>query len=442
MNPYELIRRKRDGLALDPAELRDLLEAYGDGSLPDYQMSALLMAVFFQGLSADELDAMVDAILASGTVLDLSDVPGPKADKHSTGGVGDKVSLILAPLAAALGLRVPMMSGRGLGHTGGTLDKLESIPGFRTDLDLDRMRAQLADIGCVMIGPGEQIAPLDAALYALRDVTATVESIPLISASIMSKKIAEGSDALVLDLKRGEGGFIPELDRLLELGRAMIHIGADHGRRVSALVTAMDRPLGRAVGNALEVAEAVEVLHGGGPEDVRDVTVALAAEMLLLSDACADRTEGVRAARTALEAGSAAEVMARLVEAQGGDPSVVADPSVLPAAPLRREVAAPTDGLVRRVAARAIGQAAVALGAGRRKLKDRIDPAVGFEIIARPGSEVRAGDPLAIVHAASEDAADLAERALLDAFEIGPEPGPEPLPLISHRIDADGSHRL
>ena len=442
MNPYELIRRKRDGLALDPAELRSLLDAYADGSLPDYQMSALLMAVFFQGMSAEELDAMVDAILASGIVLDLSDVPGPKADKHSTGGVGDKVSLILAPLAAALGMRVPMMSGRGLGHTGGTLDKLESIPGFRTDLGLDRMRAQLADIGCVMFGAEEHIAPLDGALYALRDVTATIESIPLISASIMSKKIAEGADALVLDLKRGEGGFIPELDRLLELGRQMIQIGADHGRRVSGLVTAMDRPLGRAVGNALEVAETVEVLRGGGPEDVRDVTVALAAEMLLLSDACADRAEGARAARAALDDGSAAEVMERLVEAQGGDPRLVEDPSLLPTAPLRREVAAPADGRVRRVAARAIGQAAVALGAGRRKLNDRIDPGVGFEILARPGDDVRAGDTLAIVHAASEDGAALAERALLDAIEIGSEPGPPPLPLISHRIDADGTHRL
>ena len=440
MNAYELIRRKRDGLELDPAELRRLLDAYAAGDLPDYQMSALLMAVFFRGLSRSELDAMVDAILDSGTVLDLSDVAGPKADKHSTGGVGDKVSLVLAPLAAALGMRVPMMSGRGLGHTGGTLDKLESIPGFRTDIALERMRAQLREVGCAMIGAGDAIAPLDRALYALRDVTATVESIPLIAASIMSKKIAEGADALVLDLKRGAGGFIPELDRLLELGRTMIEIGSGHGTRVAALVTAMDRPLGSAVGNALEVAESLDVLRGEGPEDVRAVTVALAAEMLLLAGLAADRDDAARTAATALADGSAAAVMERLIAAQEGDARVVVDPARLPAAPVRRSVHAAAAGWVRAVHPREIGLAAVALGAGRTRIEDRVDPAVGFEILARPGGRVAAGDPLAVIHAASAEEAAAGERALRAAIDIGEEPGPDPLPLISHRIDAAGVH--
>jgi pyrimidine-nucleoside phosphorylase len=442
VNPYELIRRKRDGLALDPADLRRLLREYGAGTLPDYQMSAWLMAVYFRGMTREELDAMVGAILASGTVLDLSTIPGPKADKHSTGGVGDKVSLVLAPLAAALGLKVPMMSGRGLGHSGGTLDKLESIPGFRTDIGLDRMREQLAEIGCAMIGPSDAIAPLDRAIYALRDVTATVESVPLIAASIMSKKIAEGAESLVIDLKRGKGGFLPELDHLLELGRTMIEIGADHDRKVSALVTAMDRPLGVAVGNALEVKEALAVLHGDGPDDVREVTLALVAEMLVLAGSAGDRSEALRAAQGALDDGSAAETMERLIEAQGGDPAVVADPSSLPAAAVRREVPAPRAGWVRAVHARPIGQAAVALGAGRRTLEDRIHPGVGFEIHARPGARTAAGDVLAVVHAADRESADAAAVAVLDAIEIGDERGPEPLPLLSHRIDAAGVETL
>jgi pyrimidine-nucleoside phosphorylase len=405
-------------------------------------MSALLMAIYFRGLGREELAAMVDAILASGTVLDLSDVPGPKVDKHSTGGVGDKVSLVLAPLAAALGLKVPMMSGRGLGHTGGTLDKLESIPGFRTDLGPDRMRAQLADVGCAMIGASDEIAPLDRSLYALRDVTATVESVPLIAASIMSKKIAEGADALALDLKRGEGGFIPELDRLLELGRTMIAIGADHGRRVSALVTAMDRPLGAAVGNALEVEEAMAVLRGGGPDDVREVTIALAAEMLLLGGVAASPDAAAADAAGALADGRAARAMERIVEAQGGDPRVVGERGRLPAAPVLLEVPAARHGWVNAVRARPIGQAAVALGAGRRSLGEPIDPAVGLEILVRPGAEASEGQPLAIVHAADEGAARVAARALADAIEIGDEDEAEPLALISHRIDGEGVRTL
>jgi pyrimidine-nucleoside phosphorylase len=293
-----------------------------------------------------------------------------------------------------------------------------------------------------MIGPSDAIAPLDRAIYALRDVTATVESVPLIAASIMSKKIAEGAESLVIDLKRGKGGFLPELDHLLELGRTMIEIGADHDRKVSALVTAMDRPLGVAVGNALEVKEALAVLHGDGPDDVREVTLALVAEMLVLAGSAVDRSEALRAAQGALDDGSAAETMERLIEAQGGDPAVVADPSSLPAAAVRREVPAPRAGWVGAVHARPIGQAAVALGAGRRTLEDRIHPGVGFEIHARPGARTAAGDVLAVVHAADRESADAAAVAVLDAIEIGDERAPEPLPLLSHRIDAAGVETL
>src|SRR5688572_19209704 len=275
MTPAQVIRRKRDGQELDPEEIRDFFGAYARGGVEEYQMSAFLMAVFYRGMSAAELAALVDVMIGSGAVADLSSVPGIKVDKHSTGGVGDKVSVVLAPLVASLGVPVPMMSGRGLGHTGGTLDKLETIPGFRTDLSLDEYRAQVERIGCALIGQTSEIAPLDRRLYALRDVTGTVESVPLIASSIMSKKLAEGIDALVLDVKRGGGAFLPELERVLELARTMIGIGAEYGRKVVALVTAMDRPLGYAVGNALEAEEAILALRGEGPADLREVTVAL-----------------------------------------------------------------------------------------------------------------------------------------------------------------------
>ncbi len=277
MIPYQLIRRKRDGEALEPTEIQAFFRGYATAGVTAYQMAAFLMAVYQQGLSDQELDALVDVMLASGGVVRFDGVGRP-VDKHSTGGVGDKVSLVLAPLVSSLGVPVPMMSGRGLGHTGGTLDKLEAIPGFRTDLSLERFRSQVEEIGCALIGQTAEIAPLDRDLYALRDVTATVESIPLIASSIMSKKIAEGIDALVLDVKRGGGAFIPELDRALELARTMIAIGERHDLEVVALVTAMDRPLGRAVGNAIETAEAIDALHGAGPEDLRRLTVELAAE--------------------------------------------------------------------------------------------------------------------------------------------------------------------
>lgn len=436
-----MIQRKRDGEVLSPGELTDFFQAYAEGRLPDYQMAAFLMAVFFRGLAPAELAALVDVMLRSGSVMDFSGIPGIKVDKHSTGGVGDKVSLVLAPLVAALGVPVPMMSGRGLGHTGGTLDKLESIPGFRTDLTLEEFHALLERHGCALIGQTGEIAPLDRRLYALRDVTGTVESIPLIASSIMSKKVAEGIDALVLDLKTGGGAFIPELERGLELARTMIGIGEAYGREVVALVTAMDRPLGYAVGNALEMEEAILALQGEGPDDLREVTLALAAEMLVLGGVVSDPAAGRAAAAAALADGRALEKMRVIVEAQGGNPAVLDDPALLPQAPVRRVLEAPSAGFIDRVDARAVGQAAVALGAGRASLGAHIDPAVGFHITAKPGDEVGAGTALATIYARTAEAAERARGALERAIIVAAEPG-APLPLISHRVTRGGVERL
>ncbi len=438
MIPYRLIQKKRDGEELSRAEIEEFFRAYAEDRLPDYQMAAFLMAVYFRGLSPLELGALVDVMLHSGAVVRLDDVPGVKVDKHSTGGVGDKVSLVLAPLVASLSVPVPMMSGRGLGHTGGTLDKLETIPGFRTDLTLDEYRAQLRALGCAMIGQTEEVAPLDRRLYALRDVTGTVESTPLIASSIMSKKLAEGIDALVLDVKHGSGAFLPDFDRAVELARTMIEIGRLHGREVVALITAMDRPLGHAVGNALEMEEAIAALHGGGPADLRAVTVALAGEMLALAGAAESPAAGRRAAEAALDDGRAAALMSRLIEAQGGNPAVLEDPALLPQAPVRRVFEAPADGYVAEVHARRIGWAAVALGAGRTRLDARIDPGVGFHITAKPGNVVARGEPLATVHARSAEDAEAGLAALRDAIRITEEVPAPPFPLVSHRITAEG----
>jgi pyrimidine-nucleoside phosphorylase len=437
VHPYQLIRRKRDGTALEPAELAAFLSGYLAGTVSDYQMAAMLMAIYFRGLEEPELSALVEAMIGSGEVLDLSDLPGAKVDKHSTGGVGDKASLVLAPLVAALGVRVPRMSGRGLGHTGGTVDKLESIPGFRTDISAAAARRQLATVGCVLMTQTERIAPLDRRLYALRDVTATVESLPLIAASIMSKKLAEGIDGLVLDIKRGSGAFVPELERALELARMMIGIGERHGCRVVALLTAMDRPLGHAVGNALEVEEAVLALQGGGPEDLRTLTVALAAEMLEVAGS-ARGVEARRQAAAALDDGRALSLMERVIEAQGGNPGVLEDPGILPQAPIRRVFEADRDGSIAALDVKAIGDAAVVLGAGRLAVGAPVDPAVGFHITARAGDRVSRGEPLATIHARSEQAAAVAEAALRAAVPIAREPGDAPLPLVSHRVDRDG----
>lgn len=438
MNPYRVVQRKRDGHELEPAELAAFLQGYADGQVPEYQMAAFLMAVYFRGLTAAELEVLVAVMARSGPGIDLRDVPGVKVEKHSTGGVGDKVSLVIAPLVASLGVPVPLVSGRGLGHTGGTLDKLESIPGFRTQLDAKTYRRQLMTIGCAMIGQTAEIAPLDARIYALRDVTATVESIPLLAASIMSKKLAGGADALVLDIKRGSGAFLPELDRALALARTMIAIGEAGGMDVVALVTAMDRPLGYAVGNALEVEEAILALQGAGPPDLRRVSVALAAEMLCLGRAAEDPEQARRMAEAALDDGRALECMRRVIEAQGGNPNVLDDPALLPQAPVRRVFEATEAGYVTRVEPWEIGDAAVGLGAGRVSLDSVIDPGVGFHITVKPGDRVARGEPLATVYARTMEDAEAACSALDRAITIGEVPGEAPLPLISHRLTSAG----
>ncbi|HEX6135314.1 MAG TPA: thymidine phosphorylase [Longimicrobiales bacterium] len=435
MTPAGIVRRKRDGAELSPAEIRWFFESYGTGAVEEYQMSAFLMAVYFRGVSSAELAALVDVMIRSGAVADLSAVSGIKVDKHSTGGVGDKVSIVLAPLVSALGVPVPMMSGRGLGHTGGTVDKLETIPGFRTDLSLREFADQLLRTGCALIAQTDEIAPLDRRLYALRDVTATVESIPLIASSIMSKKIAEGIDALVLDVKVGSGAFLPEAERAAELARTMIGIGEASGMRVVALLTAMDRPLGHAVGNALEVEECVLALRGGGPEDLRALTLALAAEMLVLAGAAADTAAAEAMATAALDDGRALEKLREVIEAQGGNAMVLDDAAILPQAEARRVVHAGRSGIITRMDVRAIGAAAVELGAGRRSLGDEIDPAVGFHITIKPGSRVEHDEPIATVHARTGPTAEAAAARLLGAIEIGDGPA-DPLPLIVRRIDA------
>lgn len=435
----QLIRRKRDGDSLEPDELRAFLDGFDGGAVTDYQMAAFLMAVHFQGLDDRELNVLVDAILASGNRVRFD--AGRHVDKHSTGGVGDTVSLVLAPLVAALGVPVPMMSGRGLGHSGGTVDKLESIPGIRLDLSLDEFREQVDALGLALISQTPEIAPLDGKLYALRDVTATVESVPLIASSIMSKKVAEGIDGLVLDVKVGNGAFLPQEDRALELARTMIGIGAAQGLDVVALITAMDRPLGRAVGNALEVAEALETLRGAGPPDLRAVTVALAAEMLVLGGAAPGREAARGLAESALDDGRGLDRFREVVEAQGGDPAAIDDPTRLPTAPVRRSAESERAGRVVAMDTRAIGEAAVALGAGRTTVDGGIDPSVGFVMAVGPGDEVEPGQPLAEVHAADESSAAVAARALRDAIAIGDgEPGFRPL--VSHRVTADGTERV
>ncbi|MFQ5747666.1 MAG: thymidine phosphorylase [Gemmatimonadota bacterium] len=434
----ELIERTRDGGELHPDELRALLDAYRDGTMPDYQMAAWLMAVFFRGLTAAELSALTRAIIDSGERLDFRTGGAPAVDKHSTGGVGDKVSLVLAPLLAELGLRVPMMSGRGLGHTGGTLDKLESIPGFRTDLDLAEFRAVLDDVGCAMIGQTPQIAPLDGRLYALRDVTGTVQSIPLIASSIVSKKVAEGIEALVLDVKVGRGAFMVEEEDAIDLARALVGLAGEEGLAASALLTSMDEPLGQAVGNALEVAEAVACLRGEGPADLRAVTLALCAELVVGAGLEPDEASALAALERVLDGGAALDRFARLVERQGGDPCVAESGDRLPKADVTLPWTAPSGGTVTAVDARKIGLAAVELGAGRARMEDVVDPTVGFEVTCSVGDEVSAGDPLAVIHAASRPAAERAAERLADAIRIEAGPRGARAPLLRYRVTPDG----
>jgi pyrimidine-nucleoside phosphorylase len=397
----EVITRKRDGKKLEEQQIRDLIAGFMDDSVADYQMSALAMAIYFQGMGFDETVAMTIAMRDSGKVVSLGHVDAPKVDKHSTGGVGDKVSICLAPIVAACGVAVPMMSGRGLGHTGGTLDKLEAIPGFRVDLSMREFRTQLGKIGCALIGQTGALAPADKRLYALRDVTGTVESIPLITSSILSKKLAEGIDALVLDVKVGRGAFMKTESDARELARSLVRVGTLAGKRVSALLTDMNTPIGLTIGNALETAEALEILHGRGPNDLRELTYDLAVEMLRAAGVAKTKAQALRRIELAVADGAALGKMRQIVEAQGGDPRVVDAPSKLPTARHRATVTATSDGYVTGIDPLELGYASMGLGAGRRRAEDAVDPGAGVRLNVRLGDEVRTGDALATLYASN-----------------------------------------
>ena len=394
MSAVEIIRKKRDGHSLSPEEIRDFVHAAAMGTWPDYQLSALLMAICIRGMTPEETAILTREMADSGTVFDLSAIPGIKVDKHSTGGVGDKVSLVLAPLVAACGAVVPMMSGRGLGHTGGTLDKLESIPGFRVNLSEAEFKSTLAKLGVAMIGQTAEVAPADMKLYALRDVTGTVESIPLITASILSKKLAEGISGLVMDVKCGRGAFMKTLPQARELAQSIARVGKLNGLNVRAIITGMDAPLGRAVGNSLEVIESIEILRGRGPADLRELCLVFAAEMLEL----AGKPDGFRQASEALDGGAALDKFRQMIASQGGDPAVVDDPSKLPRAESQTLLFAGQSGFVTEMDAEAVGLAGLELGAGRRRAEDRVDPAVGILVLKKPGEAVRAGEAIFEIH--------------------------------------------
>ena len=434
MHILEILLKKRNGFGLSRDEIRFAIDRYTDGEIPDYQMSALLMACFINGMDEVETRALTEAMLHSGDVLDLSDIPGRKVDKHSTGGVGDKTSLILGPIAAAAGVRVPMISGRGLGHTGGTLDKLEAIPGLRVNLTEAEFRRGIEEIGFCLIGQTSRIAPADRKIYALRDVTATVDSIPLIVASIMSKKLAEGLDALVLDVKTGRGAFMKTLADSRRLAKALVSAGNSMGKKTIALITEMSQPLGTLVGNALEVEESIRTLRGEGPADLTELSLELAAEMILLAGLANDLPEARRVAGAQITSGRALEIMRRQVAFQGGDPAVVDDPGRLPAAPYSAAVKAARAGHVQSIDAERIGMAVVHLGGGRLTKEDVIDPAVGVRLIRKVGSPVEAGEPLAEVYYTGADRLARALPLVESAFQVGAGlTGPPPL--IHQRIE-------
>jgi pyrimidine-nucleoside phosphorylase len=425
----ELIVRKREGKPLREQEIRDLIAGFTDGSVTDYQMSAFAMAVYFRGMTFEETVAMTLAMRDSGTVLSLQELGSPKVDKHSTGGVGDKVSICLAPIVAACGVTVPMMSGRGLGHTGGTLDKLEAIPGFRTDLSVREVRAQLRRIGCVLIGQTKDLAPADKRLYALRDVTGTVESIPLITSSILSKKLAEGIDALVLDVKVGRGAFMKTISDARELARCLVRVGTLAGKRVSALLTDMSSPIGYAIGNAIETIEALEILHGDGPEDLREITFSLGAEMLCMAGVSRTKAQSLCRMEQAVRDGIALAKMRQIVAAQGGDARVVDEPDRVPVARQRATVTASDDGFVTGIDPLELGYASVGLGAGRSRAEDRVDPGAGIRLHVRIGDKVRSGDPLATLHASRRASLRPVIARVVGALQIGRR-----CPTVSGRI--------
>jgi pyrimidine-nucleoside phosphorylase len=429
----DLIRRKRDGGELSAEEIHYIVSRYTEGAIPDYQVAALLMAIVLKQMTRAELAALTEAMLHSGSVLDFSDLPGRKVDKHSTGGVGDKTSLILAPIVAAAGLYVPMISGRGLGHTGGTLDKLESIPGFSVNLSLEDFRRVLATCGCGLIGQTAEIAPADKKLYALRDVTGTVESPYLICASIMSKKLAEGIDALVLDVKTGSGAFMKKIEDSIFLAELMVETGRRMGKKMVALITDMDQPLGNAVGNATEIAECIDVLHGGGPDDVRDVSYELAAWMFYLGERTKTVDEGRALAAEMVRTGADAKKFRQIIELQGGDPKVMDDTSRLPKAKNSLEVKTPADGYITSMMCEQIGTASVVLGGGREKKEDNVDPSVGLMVRKKVGDAVSTGEPVFTVYYNSDARMPEARKLLESSFTIASAPPSEKRPLI-HKV--------
>jgi pyrimidine-nucleoside phosphorylase len=430
-----VIRAKRDGEALSRQAIDAFVTGVTDGSWPDYQTSALLMAIVLRGMNAEETAALTDAMVRSGTRVDLSAIPGIKVGKHSTGGVGDKVSIVLAPLAAACGVTVPKMSGRGLGHTGGTLDKLEAIPGFRVALSIEEFLTTLREVGCCLISQTKDIAPADKKLYALRDVTGTIESIPLISASVMSKKLAEGSNALVLDVKCGSGAFMKSRADATALAKSLVAIGQAHGVRTEAFITAMETPLGLAVGNALEIAECIETLKGDGPADLEALIVRLASRMVQLADRADSAEAAERLVREALTSGAGLAKFATMIRHQGGDGEVVNDLSRLPKAARSETITAPSTGQVQRLDAELVGRASMLLGAGREKAGDAVDPTAGITIRRKPGDNVRAGEPVLDLHFNDDRGLAAARDLIAQAIVIGSALTPSPL-VIDHITSA------
>lgn len=440
MRMYDIIQHKRDGLTLTPDEINHFVAGYSDGTIPDYQASALAMAIFLRGMNAEETATLTMEMAASGEQVDLSSIPGIKVDKHSTGGVGDKTTLAVAPLVASLGVPVPKMSGRGLGHTGGTLDKLESIPGFQTQIPRERFLEISRTVGCAVVGQTANLVPADKKLYALRDVTATIDSIPLIASSIMSKKIAAGADAILLDVKCGSGAFMKTRERAVELAQAMVAIGEEVKRHTVALISDMDQPLGCAVGNALEVMEACDVLKGTAPDDISETCIELAANMLVLAgkgelDACREAVRGQ------IANGEGFVKLCEMVQAQGGDSSVLVDYTHFAPAPVVHEVRAQEAGYVVRMNAEGVGLASAALGAGRERIEDSIDPCAGIVLAAKVGAYVESGDLLATLYTSDEKLLGEGERLLRAAYVFGAE-APAARPHFLARVDASGVEEL
>lgn len=439
LNPVTLIRKKRDGETLSEAEIGYLIDSFTRDDLPDYQMSAFMMACFLNGLNDNEAAALTHSMLHSGIVLDLSDIPGVKVDKHSTGGVGDKLSIILAPIVASCGVPVPMISGRGLGHTGGTLDKLESIPGFTVDISLDRYKEILKNENMVLAGQTEDIAPADKRLYSLRDVTATVESIPLIAGSIMSKKLAEGIDALVLDVKFGSGAFMKNQDDAIRLAETLVGIGEQFGKETIAYITNMEQPLGYAVGNWLEVKECIDGLKGNGPLDVMEITHLLAGTMIYLGKNASSVDEGIEKSKAAVKDGSAYSKWLDIVKAHDGETSVIEDPSTYPAAKTIESVKSQQSGYITKMDAFSMGMISLELGAGRKKKEDDVDPAAGFVLHKKVGDYIEENETLVTLHTNNDTVISDCKDGMLKAITLS-DSKPKQHKQITHRVDKDGIH--